>query len=420
MTSAGPSDPFVVELNHSRAALQVHEEAQVVYTHIAVRPPAHEDVLPAPPLNICLVLDRSTSMTGERLDTARSSAAEIIRMLRPQDHFGLVTFSDKAEVLIPSDVQLTPTAANSRLVEIQTSGATEILKGLRAGLDEVRRASDSGTIDHLILITDGRTYGDEQACLELADQAAHEGIEITAIGVGEAWNDMFLDAVADKTGGQAVYIETLSTLNRLLKQKFRELGLVYADQMTLDIDTAPGVMLQSAFRTSPAPIPMPGGTTLRLGSLFGGTNLSMLLQFVVSTIPEPLASFEICTLQFGARLAQSNMHLKSSMSLAFPVLKEAVPAPISGPLLTAARSVNLYHLQEKAVADARSGDAEQGTRRLNRLATQLLEIGQGELARAVIAEAEALAQDHKLSERGQKRVKYGTRALLETHAEGPR
>jgi Ca-activated chloride channel family protein len=330
MTNAAPSDPFVVDLNHSRAALQVHAEAQVLYSHISVRPPAHEDVRPAPPLNICLVLDRSTSMTGERLDTARSSAAEIIRMLRPQDHFGLVTFSDKAEVLIPSDVQLSATAANSRLVEIQTSGATEILKGLRAGLEEVRRTSDSGTIDHLILITDGRTYGDEQACLELADQAAHEGIEITAIGVGEAWNDIFLDAVASKTGGQAVYIESISTLNRLLKQKFRELGLVYADQMTLEIDTAPGVMLQSAFRTSPAPIPLPGGTTLRLGSLFGGSTLSLLLQFVISTIPEPLASFEICTMQFGAHLAQSNLRLNSSMALSFPVLKEAVPLPFPG------------------------------------------------------------------------------------------
>ena len=420
MTSSAPPDPFVVDLNHSRTALQVSEEAQVLYTHLSVRPPQRDDVPPAPPLNMCLVLDRSTSMTGERLDTARSSAVEIFRLLRPQDHFGLVTFSDKAEVLIPSGAHLTPTAANSRLIQIQTSGATEILKGLSAGLAEVRRASDSGTLDHLILITDGRTYGDEKACLELADQAAHEGIEITAIGVGEAWNDMFLDAVASKTGGQAVYIENVSTLSRLLKQKFRELGLVYADQINLMIDTAPGVMMQSAFRTSPAPIPLPGGTTLRLGSLFSGTSLSLLLQFVVSTIPEPLASFEICTLHFGAHLAQSNLHLKSSMALSFPVLKEAAPVPIAGQLLTAARSVNLYHLQEKALSDARSGDAELGTRRLNRLATQLLEIGQGELARAVIAEAEALAQDHKLSERGQKRVKYGTRALLEAHAEGPR
>jgi Ca-activated chloride channel family protein len=420
MTSSAPPDPFVVDLNHSRTALQVSEEAQVLYTHISVRPPQRDDVPPAPPLNMCLVLDRSTSMTGERLDTARSSAVEIMRLLRPQDHFGLVTFSDKAEVLIPSDAHLTPTAANSRLIEIQTSGATEILKGLSAGLAEVRRASDSGTLDHLILITDGRTYGDEKACLELADQAAHEGIEITAIGVGEAWNDIFLDAVASKTGGQAVYIENVSTLSRLLKQKFRELGLVYADQINLMIDTAPGVMMQSAFRISPAPIPLPGGTTLRLGSLFSGTSLSLLLQFVVSTIPEPLASFEICTLHFGAHLAQSNLRLKSSMALSFPVLKEAAPVPISGQLLTAARSVNLYHLQEKALSDARSGDTELGTRRLNRLATQLLEIGHGELARAVIAEAEALAQDHKLSERGQKRVKYGTRALLEAHAEGPR
>lgn len=420
MTSAAPSEPFVVDLNHSRTALQVHTEAQVLYTHIAVRPPARDDAVPAPPLNMCLVLDRSTSMTGERLDTARSSAVEVIRLLRPQDRFGLVTFSDKAELLIPSDAHLSPTAANSRLSEIQTSGATEILKGLRAGMEEVRRGAVGGTIDHLILITDGRTYGDEQACMELADEAALEGIEITAIGVGEAWNDIFLDALAAKTGSQAVYIENISTLNRMLKQKFRELGLVYADQISLVIDTAPGVMLQSSFRTSPAPTPLPGGTTLRLGSLFSGTSLSLLLQFVLSTIPEPLASFEVCRMHFGAHLAQTNMHLKSSLALSFPVLKEAAPAPISGQLLTAARSVNLYHLQEKALADARSGDAELGTRRLNRLATQLLEIGQGELAQSVIAEAEALAQDHKLTERGQKRVKYGTRALLEAHAEGPR
>ncbi len=420
MTSAAPAEPFVVDLNHSRTALQVHSEAQVLYTHIAVRPPQRDDAPPAPPLNLSLVLDRSTSMTGERLDTARSSAVEIIRMLRPLDRFGVVTFSDKAELLIPSDSQLTPTAAHSRLSEIQTSGATEILKGLRAGMEEVRRGAGSGSIDHLILITDGRTYGDEQACLELADEAAHEGIEITAIGVGEAWNDIFLDALASKTGGQAVYIENLSTLNRLLKQKFRELGTVYADQISLAIDTAPGVMLQSAFRTSPAPTPLPGGTTLRLGSIFSGSSLSLLLQFVVSGIPEALPSFEVCTMHFGAHLAQTNQHLKSSLSLSLPVLNEAAAAPISGQLLTAARSVNLYHLQEKALADARSGETELGTRRLNRLATQLLEIGHGELARTVIAEAEALTQDHKLTERGQKRVKYGTRALLETHAEGPR
>jgi Ca-activated chloride channel family protein len=328
--------------------------------------------------------------------------------------------SDRAEVLIPAHAHLTPSAANSRLIQIRTSGGTEILKGLSTGLEEIRRARSTGTVDHLILLTDGRTYGDEPACLSLAEEAAREGVEITAVGLGEAWNDVFLDALASKTGGQAVYIENISTLARLLQQKFRELGQVYADQLSIAIDPAPGVMLQWAFRVSPAPSALPGGTTLRLGSLFAGTSLEILLQLVFSPLPATADSMEVCKMHFEAHLAQSNQHLQSSLAINLPVAAEPVPAPISGPLLTAARSINLYILQERAVADARAGETELATRRLNRLATQLLEIGQGDLARAVIAESEQLAQAHQLSDKGQKRVKYGTRGLIETHSESAR
>ena len=53
---------------------------------------------PAPPLNVCLVLDRSTSMQGEKMDTVKATAIQVLRNLRPQDILSVVTFSDRAEV----------------------------------------------------------------------------------------------------------------------------------------------------------------------------------------------------------------------------------------------------------------------------------------------------------------------------------
>ena len=86
---------------------------------------------------------------------------------------------------------------------MQTSGATEIYNGLKAGLQEVRRTVDPSRVNHIILLTDGQTYGDEQACLALAEEAAAKNIGISGMGIGSEWNDIFLDALASKTGGSS-------------------------------------------------------------------------------------------------------------------------------------------------------------------------------------------------------------------------
>jgi hypothetical protein len=82
--------------------------------------------------------------------------------------------------------------------------------------------------------------------------------------------------------------------------------------------------------------------------------------------------------------------------------------------------VTLYQLQERAVSEASAGHVERATRKLNRLATALLELGQNSVANTVIGEAEQLSLEHHLSESGQKRLKYGTRGLMEARGEAPR
>jgi Ca-activated chloride channel family protein len=410
-TSSG-QEPLYMEVHVSRPVLRVLDEPQVLYAMATIQPTQQEGEQIPPPLNLSLVFDRSTSMGGERLDTARTSADNILTQLRPQDKIAVVTFSDRAEVLLSTEVQLPLSEARQRLSMIQASGGTEIYQGLSAGVNQLRLVRHPNSVDHVILLTDGRTYGDEAACLQLAEEAAQEGIEITAMGIGDEWNDVFLDSLATKTGGQAVYIDNLASLGPFLQQKFLGLGQVHADQVAVEVETTPGVTLQSSFRVNPAPMPLHEGHMLRLGSLFTGNNITVLMEYLIPPVT-PMDSYEISRLHLGAHLAKRATNLRTVLSLSLPVVAEPVPAPIPGMLLAAVRNVNLARLQEKALSDAQTGHLNLATTRLERIATRLFEMGEPELANTVLSESEQIRRSHTISEKGKKAVKYGTRSLVD-------
>jgi Ca-activated chloride channel family protein len=405
-------EPLRMEVHVSRPVLQALDEPQVLYTMATIKPAQQEGETVSPPFNLSLVLDRSTSMAGERLDTARLSAESIISQLRQVDRIAVVTFSDRAEVLISTEVSLSLSEARKRLSLIQASGGTEIYQGLSAGVNQLRRVRNPDSVDHVILLTDGRTYGDEAACLQLAEEAAEEGIEITALGIGDEWNDCFLDSLATKTGGQTAYIDNIATLGPFLQQKFLGLGQVHADQILVEVETTPGVTLQSAFRINPAPMPLNEGHMLRLGSLFTGNSISLLMEFLIPPIT-PMDSYELSRLYLSAHLAKRSTNLRTALSLSLPVISEPVSAPIPGSLLTAVRNVTLACLEEKALADAQTGHLGLATLQLERLATRLFEMGEGALANTVLAESSQLRRTHQFTEKGKKAVKYGTRGLVD-------
>lgn len=405
-------EPLRMEVHVSRPVLRALDEPQVLYTLATVKPAQQEGETTPPALNLSLVLDRSTSMAGERLDTARRSAESILGQLRPQDRIAVVTFSDRAEVLISTDVTLPLAESRNRLSLIQASGGTEIYQGLSAGVNQLRRVRNPDSVDHVILLTDGRTYGDEAACLQLAEEAAEEGIEITALGIGDEWNDPFLDSLATKTGGQTAYIENIVSLGPFLQQKFLGLGQVHADQIVVEVETTPGVTMPSAFRINPAPMPLNEGHMLRLGSLFTGTSISLLMEFLIPPVM-PMDSYEISRLHLSAHLAKRATNLRTTLSLSLPVVSEPVSAPIPGSLLTAVRNVTLARLEEKALADAQTGHLNMATTQLERLATRLFEMGEAELANTVLAESSTLRRTHQFTEKGKKAVKYGTRGLVD-------
>ncbi len=408
-----PESPVQWNVQYSRPKLVHLSEPQLIYVLLEIAKRGIAEKAGPPPLNVCLVLDRSTSMQGEKLDLVMAAATEIMGGLRPDDIFSLVAFSDRAEVLVPASFQSDRPHLLGRIQSMQAGGSTEIYQGLAAGVGEVMRCIEDRRINHVILLTDGHTYGDEQNCLKLAENASRQKIGISSFGIGADWNDIFLDALASKSGNTSTYIAKPSQIQRILVEKFQSLSTIYAEDAILEPRQAEGIVLSYAFRLQPQSAPVPLQNELHLGPIMQDTKLAILFEFVI----EPSAAkADVVTLLDGTlrivAAGQSPFIPRVRIRMERETADTAQSEPPPPAILDALSRFTLYRLQERAHEEAETQEYEAATRHLKNLAALLLTQGEKDLAKTALFEAEQTQKMQSLSKEGAKEIKYGTRALL--------
>jgi Ca-activated chloride channel family protein len=365
-----------------------------------------------PPVNLTIVIDRSTSMRGQRLDLVRSAALSIISNLEPGDSASVVAFSDRAEVFVSPDQARDPSVARARLSLLQAGGGTEIAQGIEAGLGELKHNFSRDGVNQMILLTDGRTYGDEDACRALANHAAGMGIAINCVGIGSEWGDNLMDEIAGKTGGNVVFLDSPHAISDLLQGIFDTLTHVVASRVRIEGSVSVAVDVRSVFRLEPEPMPLGDALPFFLGHLPRDGAIRLLVEAVV----QPVSDLKELVLgQFtvnGDILGQGSEATGLPLQVSIPVTLDPDPTPPPEDIVSALSFISLYRMQEKARIEAGLGEALQAARRLENLATQLLATGERDLAKAALSEADRLNHTRKLSTEGEKMLKYGTRALL--------
>lgn len=405
---------FSVRVTPSKRVLPVLPEAQVLYILAELVPERPKSGQASEiNLNLTLIIDRSTSMNGPRLERTRAAAFQIIDQLSDKDILSVVTFSDYADVVVPAGPVTDKAALKAQVAIMQANGGTEILKGLEAGVKENQRQASKKYLNHIILLTDGRTYGDENPSLELADRAAKNGIGISAMGIGEEWNDTFLDLLASRTGGTSQYITAPKDVVRFLNERVRALGRALAERVTISLAPDADVKIESAFRLTPTPQPVSVETDpIPLGQLQIGSNTSIIFQLQVPAAQKPgfrsLLRLDVNADILREQRSDFKIITDSSIEIAEKPTTEEPPLAI----LDALGKLTLYRMQEKAEEALARGDVREATKRLEQLATRLLSAGQPELANAAMAEARRVASTNMLSEEGHKALKYGTRMLI--------
>lgn len=405
-----PPSPIRISTFYSRKTLLQLEELQLLYVLLEVEVASGGSQRPS--WNVVLAIDRSTSMRGEKLETVKTAILEWMNAFSPQDLYSIIAFSDRAEVIIPSSLRRSIQRDRSRIYAIHAGGGTEIYQGLQTAYEEALRGYSPERINHIILLTDGHTYGDEQACLELAEQAAEQGILISALGLGSDWNDVFLDRLASRTGGSAHFASSAEDVTRILRHLFNQLQKTYADETILDFQLGEGVEISYLFRIYPGTSPLPIESPVRLGPLLSNEPLSLLMELRVapSALQGKMAQLLRGTINTTPLGSSTPLHIPLRLNCAVSETPDLTPPPNN--LVQALSRVTLYRLQERAQQQAQKGEYTHATRTLHYLASHLLGQGERSLAHTILLEADRLQREGKLSEEGKKTIKYGTRALI--------
>jgi Ca-activated chloride channel family protein len=412
-----PKPPVRFRTDFGQEKIPIIHETQLFYALIDIDPIPDKignDAKSSPPVNLSLVLDCSTSMQGGRINVLKGTAVEIIRQLREVDILSVTSFNDRAEIILSATNQANDLENESRIRSLQTRGGTEIYQGLKSGYSEIQKNLSPYYVNHLILVTDGHTYGDEDNCLELAREAAERNIGISCFGIGGKWNDTFLESLANITGGSCYYIREPKDIQIFLREKLNNLGQVLIEGIKLNFREGPGVQLNYAYRVEPEANVLPLLSPLHLGNISRKDKLSVILEFMILPIPAQIQQVLLLEGNLTYNIPENNL-----ISQRFPVnlvrptisITEQQSRP-SKKIMEALSHLTLYRMQEEAKKELESGQYQEASFRLQSIGTQLLSQGETELADTAFAEANNIQNNKHYSEENQKRIKYGTQALI--------
>ncbi|WP_114195011.1 vWA domain-containing protein [Edaphovirga cremea] len=193
------------------------------------------------PINLALVIDRSTSMSGERIEKAREAAILAVNMLNATDTLSVVAYDNSAEVIIPATKVNNKQALIAKIQQhIHPQGMTALFAGVSKGIGQVDKNLNREQVNRIILLSDGQANIGPTSINELSDlarMAAKKGIAITTVGLGENYNEDLMTAIAGYSDGNHAFVANSADLESAFTKEFQDVMSVVAQDVVVQIKT---------------------------------------------------------------------------------------------------------------------------------------------------------------------------------------
>jgi Ca-activated chloride channel family protein len=201
-------------------------------------------------VNLAFVLDRSGSMSGAKIATARQAVEDALGRLKPEDRFSIVVYDDQIDVLAES-APATPEArrrALDALHRVDARGSTNLGEGWLRGCEQVARTLSAGGVNRCLLLTDGlanQGITDRAELERHARELRERGVATTTFGVGADFDERLLQAMADAGGGNFYFIESPPQIRDHMTSEVGESLEVVARDVVVEVTGAEGMAVES-------------------------------------------------------------------------------------------------------------------------------------------------------------------------------
>lgn len=177
---------------------------------------------------LMLVIDRSGSMSGPKLEWSKAAAIAATSMLGKRDYLGVVAFDTAADWVVPLQRNGVPARSKARIDRLGAGGGTDMMPALEEAYRQMQGVDAS--LKHVVVLTDGQTPKGNYA--SLVSRMERQGITTTGVAIGRDADRLLLSDIARRGGGKYYQVLSPRAIPRIFMREARRVAmpLVFEDR----------------------------------------------------------------------------------------------------------------------------------------------------------------------------------------------
>lgn len=251
-------------------------------------PKAPSDVQQRKPVDMVVILDRSSSMNGDqKFPLAKKAISSLVDLLNSDDRISLITFSNDAIVRLP--LKFADKACQNEMEQVlktlHPGGSTNMGRGLQLAQQQLAKTLE-GHNRRVILLSDGQANAgihDPSGLQSLVKTLANQDVVVSTIGMGLGFNENVMSSLADHGMGSFSYLEHLAGLDGLFEKDLNDARQQYTNFSQLLFNLPAGIKIVDAGGYPIETTSNAGQVSIPLGQLLYGRKKSLMVSFTVPT-----------------------------------------------------------------------------------------------------------------------------------------
>ena len=166
-------------------------------------------------ISMVVVLDRSGSMAGAKMDLAKEATKAPLDLLKEDDRFGVLTFDYNFQWALKIAEAKNKDAMRETISKIVATGNTNIYPALREAYEQLKETE--GETKHIILLSDGQTPAEDFK--GLSTEMLKDKITVSTVAVTAASDRVLMENIANWGGGRAYYVENPQNVPQIFQDE---------------------------------------------------------------------------------------------------------------------------------------------------------------------------------------------------------
>jgi len=225
-------------LSPAHPTVSLDELERRTYLKVGIQGISHVVGKERVPVNVAIVLDRSSSMQGEKIEHAKKAAIMFVNNLSPNDIVSVIAYDSNVEVVVPATKLTDKQYVTSKIAQLQSRGSTALFGGVSFGAAEVRKFLDNQQVNRVLLLSDGQANVGPSSMEEiggLGESLAKEGITVSTVGLGLNYNEDLMSILAAKGDGRTTFAEQPTDLAGFFEKELRAVTNTIANDVEITV-----------------------------------------------------------------------------------------------------------------------------------------------------------------------------------------